>query len=78
MLLHFLSDHNDDIKVVTLENAPKNLKFTSPDIQRDIVTTAAIETVNTIMKDVGNGLFSILVVESRDLSMNEHMTIVLR
>ena len=76
--MYFLSDHNDDIKVVTLENAPKNLKFKSPDIQRDIVTTAAIETVNTIMKDVGNGLFSILVVESRDLSMNEHMTIVLR
>ena len=27
-LLHFLSDHNDDIKAVTLENALQNLKLT--------------------------------------------------
>ena len=60
-LLQFLSDHNDDIKAVTLKNAPENLKLTSPDIQKDIVSAAAIETVNVIMKDIGNSLFSILV-----------------
>ena len=76
-LLHFLSDHNDDIRAVTLENAPENLKLTSPDIQKDIVSAAAIETVNVIMKDIGNSLFSILVDESRDVSMKEQMAVVL-
>ena len=77
-LLQFLSDHNDDIKAVTLKNAPENLKLTSPDIQKDIVSAAAIETINVIMKDIGSGLFSILVDESRDVSMKEQMAVVLR
>ena len=52
--------------------------MTSPDIQKDIVSAAAIETINVIMKDIGSGLFSILVDESRDVSMKEQMAIVLR
>ena len=58
-LLQFLSDHNDDIKAVTLKNAPENLKLTSPDIQKYIVSAVAIETINVIMKDIGSDLFSI-------------------
>ena len=54
------------------------MKLTSPDIQKDIVSAAAIETVNVIMKDIGNSLFSILVDESRDVSMKEQMAVVLR
>ena len=76
-LLRFLSGHNEDIKVVTLKNAPENLKLTTPKIQKDIVRAIAIETINVIIKDLGNALFSILVDESRDLSGNEQMTVVL-
>ena len=42
-LLQFLSDHNDDIKAVTLKNAPENLKLTSPDIQKDIVSVQQLK-----------------------------------
>ena len=58
-LLRFLADHNQDIKVVTLKNAPENLKLTTPEIQKDIVRAIAIETLNVIVKDIGNAIFSI-------------------
>ena len=64
--------------MVTLKNAPKNLKLTAPEIQKDIVRAIAIETLNVIIKDLGNAIFSILVDESRDLSGKEKMTVVLR
>ncbi|PON53209.1 hypothetical protein TorRG33x02_305960, partial [Trema orientale] len=77
-LLKFLADHNDEIKDVTLKNAPDNLKLTSPDIQKEIVHASAVETINVIIKDIGDALFSILVDESRDVSIKEQMSVVLR
>ena len=74
--MQFLADHNDEIRHVTLKNAPKNLKLTSSNIQKDIVNIAAVETINVIIKDLGNALFSILVDESHDIS-KEHMAIAL-
>ena len=61
-----------------MKNAPENLKLTSSDIQKDIVNAAAIETINIIIKDLGNALFSILVDESHDISTKEQMTVILR
>ena len=77
-LLRFLADHNQDIKAVTLKNALENLKLTAPEIQNDIVITIEIETLNVIVKDLGNAIFSILVDESRDLLGKEQMVVVLR
>ncbi|XP_042441312.1 zinc finger MYM-type protein 1-like [Zingiber officinale] len=76
--LEFLGAHNKEINDVILKNAPKNCKLTSPDIQKDIVRACATETINVIIKDIGNSLFSILVDESRDVSMKEQMSVVLR
>ncbi|XP_073034891.1 uncharacterized protein [Primulina eburnea] len=61
-----------------IENAPKNCKLTSPDIQKDIVSACATETINVIIRDVGDSLFSILVDESRDVSTKEQMSVVIR
>ncbi|XP_028110673.1 zinc finger MYM-type protein 1-like [Camellia sinensis] len=77
-LLKFLADHNEDVKVVALSNAPQNLKLTSPDIQKDIVNVAAFETINVIIRDLGDALFSILINEARDMSIKEQMAIVIR
>ena len=41
-LLHFLADHNKDIKQVVLKNTPRNLKLTSPDVQKDITNALAM------------------------------------
>ncbi|KAK1352782.1 zinc finger MYM-type protein 1-like [Heracleum sosnowskyi] len=75
-LLKFMGCLNKDIKDVTLQNAPENGKLISPDIQKDIVNAAAIETINVIIKDIGDSLFSVLVDESRDISMKEQMAVV--
>ncbi|XP_062104209.1 uncharacterized protein LOC133815378 [Humulus lupulus] len=77
-VLKFLADHNEDIKAVTLTNAPENLKLTSPDIEKDIVRAATFETLDIIIKEIGDALFSILVDESRDISTKEQMVVVLR
>ncbi|XP_074326929.1 uncharacterized protein LOC141664872 [Apium graveolens] len=55
-----------------------NLKVTSLDIQHDIINASALETVNSIIGDLRDNLFSILIDESRDISIKEQMIIVLR
>ena len=75
-LLQFWGDHNESIYEV-LQKAPKNCKLTHHDIQKDIVNAIARETSKTIIKDLDNEFFSILVDESRDISMKEQMTLVL-
>ncbi|XP_028111772.1 zinc finger MYM-type protein 1-like [Camellia sinensis] len=76
-LLKLLVDHNEDVKVVTLSNAPQNLRLTSPDIQKDIVNVAVFETINVIIRDLGDALFSILIDEAPDISIKEQMTVVI-
>ncbi|XP_050251402.1 uncharacterized protein LOC126698303 [Quercus robur] len=76
-LVQFLGDYNESINEV-LQKAPKNCKLTHPDIQKDIVNAIARETSKAIIKDLDNGFFSILVDESRDISVKEQMALVLR
>ena len=76
-LLQFLGDHNVSI-IEVLQKAPKNCKFTHHEIQKDIVNAIARETSKAIIKDLDNGFFSILVDESRDISVKEQMALVLR
>ncbi|XP_042410190.1 uncharacterized protein LOC121999598 [Zingiber officinale] len=77
-LLRFLADHNEDINRVALDNAPSNLKLTSPDIQKDIIRSIAYLTSNSILGDLGDELFTILVDEARDISVKEQMAVALR
>ena len=65
--MRFLTNHNQDIRNVVLKNAPENLKLTAPDIPKDIVRLAAIETTNVIINELRKALFSILIDESRDI-----------
>ncbi|KAL4600486.1 hypothetical protein ACB092_11G202000 [Castanea dentata] len=75
--LQFLGDHNESINEV-MQNTWKNCKLTHPDIQKDMVNAIAHETSKAIIEDLGNGFFSILVNESRDISVKEQMALVLR
>ncbi|KAL5547866.1 hypothetical protein UlMin_003097 [Ulmus minor] len=77
-LLNFLADHNEEVRVVALKNAPENLRLTSPKIQNDIVNAYAVETINVIIRDMGDAAFSILVDESRDVSIKEQMVVMFR
>ncbi|GJX40003.1 zinc finger MYM-type protein 1-like protein [Tanacetum coccineum] len=64
---HFLRDHNEAIRAVTLENAPKNCTLTSLRIQKDVACFAK-EIVKSICLEIGADVFSLLVDESSDVS----------
>ena len=50
----------------------------APHIRRDMTNVAASETLDDILKDLGDSSFTILVDESRDISVKEQLAIVLR
>jgi hypothetical protein len=75
-LMDFLIDHNEDMYRVW-KNCRKNLKLTCPKIQKDIVKAAARATTQVILDDLGDNLFSILIDESRDVSVKEQMVVAL-
>ncbi|XP_062113052.1 uncharacterized protein LOC133824196 [Humulus lupulus] len=77
-LLTFLADHNEEVRAVALKNAHENLKLTSPKIRKDIVNAYDMEIINVIIRDMGDVVFSILVDESRDVSIKEQMVIMFR
>ncbi|KAK7320132.1 hypothetical protein RJT34_04866 [Clitoria ternatea] len=75
-LLDFLTNHNEAIHKV-LKNARGNLKLVAPTIQKDIVRAFTNETTKAILDDLGDKLFTILIDESRDISVKEQMVVVL-
>ena len=71
-----MGDHNESINEV-LQKVPKNCKLTHHEIQKDIVNAIARETSKAIIKDLDNGFLSILVYETRDISVKKQMALVL-
>ena len=67
-----------DVADVINENAPGNCQLTSPKIQKDIVQACAEEITQVIMSELGNASFSLLVDESRDVSVKEQMALMIR
>ncbi|KAM3245897.1 hypothetical protein P3L10_007664 [Capsicum annuum] len=79
--LEFLRWHGDnhpDVEKVILEKAPQNDTLTCPMIQKDIVNACAKETLKVIIVDLNGDYFGILVDESKDISHQEQMALVLR
>ncbi|CAN0904708.1 Zinc finger MYM-type protein 1 [Linum grandiflorum] len=77
-LLEFYACDIEHVKSVVLNNAPKNHQLTSLKIQKDIVHALAVETSKLITMDIGDDFFTILADESRDVSVKEQMSFVLR
>ena len=63
---------------MTLKNAPRYNILIAPSIQKDIVRACSIETTNTIIKDISDALFAILIDKSCDASMKEQVVVVLQ
>jgi hypothetical protein len=57
---------------------PKNTKITSGIIQKELANCYAEAVTKAIKEEMGDCLFSILVDESRDISVKEQMAIVVR
>lgn len=69
---------NEEVGKVVNENAPRNNQMTSPKIQKELTSACAVETTLAIINDIGDKIFSIMVDESRDVSIKEQMGVVLR
>lgn len=77
-MVKVLASYNGDAAETVLENAPKNAKYTSPLIQKELLHILSTKVRNKIREDIGDAKFCILVDETRDESKRKQMALVLR
>ncbi|XP_027109392.1 uncharacterized protein [Coffea arabica] len=71
-------DSNNRVAAVVLDNAPRNASYTSPTIQKEILSIWSSKIQKYIREEISDSKFSILVDEAQDRSKREQMAIVLR
>ncbi|XP_058763823.1 uncharacterized protein LOC131637258 [Vicia villosa] len=69
---------NDEKVRDAFDRGPKNCTITSGEIQKELATCCAHEVTKVIMKELGERKFSMLIDESRDISIKEQMEVMLR
>ena len=81
---------NDEVRLAFEELCPLNAQMLSPDIQKDLCSAFARdiqkdlcsafarEVKKVIKKEIGDKLFSILIDESRDISIADQMAVIVR
>ncbi|XP_047320270.1 zinc finger MYM-type protein 1-like [Impatiens glandulifera] len=77
-MLKLLGKWNDSIANVILEKAPGNAKYTSPEVQKEILHIIGNRVRNKIRDEIGDSKFCILVDEAKDISNKEQMAIIFR
>ncbi|CAN0917608.1 Zinc finger MYM-type protein 1 [Linum grandiflorum] len=76
--IHYSAKLNEEIKNVVLDKAPGNAKYTSPDIQKEILAIIANRVRGKIREEIGDSCYVILVDEAVDQAGREQMSIILR
>jgi hypothetical protein len=64
-------ERNEVVKLAFDETCPKNAKMTFPTIQKEFSECCAIEVTKAIKEEMAGCRFSILIDESRDISVKE-------
>jgi hypothetical protein len=72
--------YKDKVDIVkdAYDKGSKNYQMLSPDIQKDLANACAEEVTAIIMDEIRGRKFSVLIDESRDVSIKEQMTVILR
>ena len=60
------------------EKGSKHFQLLSPHIQKDLTKACAEEVTVVIMDEIRGRRFSVLIDESRDVSIKEQMAMILR
>ena len=76
-MIDWYKDKNEIVRKA-FSRGSMNCKMTSPNIQKDIARCCAEEIVDVIMGEIKDRKFSILIDESRDISVKEQMAVMLR
>ncbi|CAL5394634.1 unnamed protein product [Camellia sinensis] len=69
------NNQNENLRAVLSKDVPEHLKLTTPSIQKDILNAIAVETTNSIVRELGDGMFSIVIDKSWDASMEEQFIV---
>lgn len=70
-ILEWRCENNAEVTKTSCSNAPANCQLTSPKVQKDLVSACASETRSVIFTDIGDSFFSLVVDESRDISLKD-------
>ncbi|ESR59275.1 hypothetical protein CICLE_v10018323mg, partial [Citrus x clementina] len=77
-LIKLLATMNEEINKVVLANAPKNVQYIEPKIQKELLNIISNKVRHKIREEVGDAKFCIIVDEALDESHKEQMAIILR
>ena len=76
-MIDWLKDSNEEVRDA-FDRGGENCKMTSGEIQKDLARCCAEEVTKVIMAELGDKKFSVLIDESRDISVKEQMAVMLR
>lgn len=76
-MVKVLSSYNEEVAAL-VGSAPGNAKYTSPEIQKEILNIIATDVQASIKEEIGEAKICLLVDEARDESKREQMALVLR
>lgn len=65
-MLKLLTMYNEGVHNVVLQNAPQNATYTSPLVQKEILSIFASKVQEASREEIGNAKFCIIVDEARD------------
>jgi hypothetical protein len=77
-LIKLIVEFNPEIASVVLDNAPQCAKYTSPDIQKEILSILTLKVKKHIREEIGDAKFYIIEDETCDVLKREQMPIVIR
>jgi hypothetical protein len=76
-MIDWYKDKNENVRNA-FDRGGLNCQMLSPEIQKDIARCCAEEITEVIMGEIGERQFSVLIDESRDISVKEQMAVMLR
>jgi hypothetical protein len=77
-MIEWHKKRNDEVRLAFEELCPLNAQMLSPMIQKDLCASFAREVKEVIKKEIGEKHFSVLIDESRDISIAEQMAVIVR
>jgi hypothetical protein len=77
-MIDWLKNKDEDVKVSFEDICQGNAKMTAPEIQHDMKRSYAEVVTEVVKEEIGDGMFSDLIDESRDVSVAEQMAVLVR
>ncbi|XP_062213798.1 uncharacterized protein LOC133914804 [Phragmites australis] len=77
-MMKLLGSYDKKVNAMVLGNAPGNAKYTSPEVQKEILHIIATNMQISIRREIGDAKFCLIVDEAQDESKREQMALVVR